>query len=195
MSTNEPETPEDATAPEVMEPELVEAPQDLRDVELAALSKRLADTEARLRAVSKAYTDQKNEMASFRDRVEAQERLRLQRREFEVAQNFLDPVQNLKRSVEAGIVEPGSFLDGIRMIHGQFSEAMAKLGLEPVPGVGAPFDPTMHEALAVAPVASEAQDGVVLIVHVEGFMVRGKVLQAAKVVIGKFEGAGGVGEA
>lgn len=195
MSTNEPETPEEGTDPAVVEPELVEVPEDPRDAELAALSKRLAETEGRLRAVSKAYTDQKNEMASFRDRVEAQERIRLQRREFDVAQTFLDPVQNLKRSVEAGIVEPESFLDGIRMIHGQFSEAMAKLGLEPVPGVGAPFDPTMHEALAVAPVTSEEQDGIVLIVHVEGFMVRGKVLQAAKVVIGKFEDAGEVAEA
>jgi molecular chaperone GrpE len=68
---------------------------------------------------------------------------------------------------------------------------MHRLGLEEVPGEGADFDPNLHEALAVTPVAEQEQDGKVLMVHTAGYAVKGKVLQAAQVVIGKYQEAAG----
>ena len=77
------------------------------------------------------------------------------------------------------------------MVQKQFMEAMEKLGLEEVAGEGAMFDPKIHEALAVTPVADPAQDGRVLTVYTSGYTVRGKVLQAAQVIIGKLQESAG----
>jgi len=60
-----------------------------------------------------------------------------------------------------------------------------RLGLEPVPGVGAPFDPAVHEAVTAVDVVDPAQDGRVLELLSDGFHVRGQVLQTAKVVVGR----------
>ncbi len=146
----------------------------------------LQDTQARLRAVSKAYRDQQEEMEGFRKRLETQSRYKLDRQAFDAVAAFLDPVQNLRRSMENAEGLPDALLQGLQMVESQFSDAMTRLGLEPVPGVGTIFDPNMHEALAVAPVTDAEQDGKVLIVHAEGFMVAGKILEASKVVIGKY---------
>jgi molecular chaperone GrpE len=203
MSTDEttkdaPETepaPEEAATPEAADAEAVEAAdeQEAEVVEIdpsaariAQLEEELAAAQARLRAVSKAYTDQKAEMSAFRERVEGRAKAAEERQAFSVVKGFFDPVQNLKRSLEAGVgTDNEGFLAGLRIVVGQFDSALDKLGLSPVPGVGAPFDPNLHEALALAPVEDPEQDGKILMVHLDGFMVNGKVLQAAQVVIGK----------
>ena len=77
------------------------------------------------------------------------------------------------------------------MVLHQFMEALHKLGLREVPGVGSKFDPNVHEALGLTPVTDPAQDGIVLVVHTTGFAVGSRVLQAAQVVIGKYEEAAG----
>ncbi len=176
-------------------------PIDLREVRIQELEGQLKDAMGRLRAISKAYSDQKDEMSSFRERTEAQAKIARARREFDVVKAFFDPVQNLQRSVAAvqkavagGVADPAVFLEGIQMIHHQFMEGLVRLGLQPIPGVGSAFDPNLHEAIAVTPVTDAALDGKVQFVHMEGFMVDGRPLQPAQVVIGKFEG-GAVGEA
>lgn len=153
-----------------------EPPQviDLRDARIAELEKQLSDTQGRLRAVSKAYTDQKAEMAAFRERVEAQAKSRESMRGFETVKAFFDPVQNLQRSIEVGTSDPEALIDGIKMVHKQFVASLTRLGLEPVPGIGADFDPNVHEALAMMPVNEPSLDGKVLIVHVDGYMVGGR---------------------
>ncbi|MCB9665523.1 MAG: nucleotide exchange factor GrpE [Alphaproteobacteria bacterium] len=175
------ETPDEAAEAEVP----ADDPVVLAEQRAAELAQKLKDTEARLRAVSKAFTDQKGEMAEFRQRVERQEAVRLQRREFEVAQTFFEPVQNLRRSLASATDVPPSFLEGLALVQQQFDEALLRLGLERVAGVGSAFDPGVHEAIGTAPVDDPAHDGLVLMVHEDGFQVGGKVLQAAKVVIGR----------
>ena len=155
----------------------------------AALAKLQAEKEAdlaRLRTVSKAFRDLQSDNEDFRARTVTRGKLQAERSAFSAAQTFFDPVQNLKRSVEAGRTDPDSLLEGLEIVLHQFAEAMRKLGLEEVPGVGSVFDPKVHEALAVMPVADPEQDGRVLVVHNAGFMVAGKVLQAGQVVIGKY---------
>ncbi|MCB9680921.1 MAG: nucleotide exchange factor GrpE [Alphaproteobacteria bacterium] len=164
---------------------LAEVVADLEQ-RLAQAQEKLADTEGRLRKVSKAFMDQKAEMSAFRERTASLESSKLARREFEVVQVFFDPVQNLQRSIETGLTDPDAFLAGISMIHQQFAEGLRKLGLDAVPGVGATFDPNLHEALAVAPVGDAASDGKVLVVHEDGFMVNGRAVQPAKVVVGRY---------
>ena len=170
------------------EPELSEEEQRIRELE-AAVAKAQADREeaqARLRTVSKAYTDLQHEMKAFRERLEARTKLDSELQAFQLAKTFFDPVMNLKRSLQAGAAED-PFVQGLEMVHHQFMAALEKLGLEEVPGEGAEFDPNVHEALAITPVSDPELDNKVLVVHTTGYSVKGKVLQAAQVVIGKLQ--------
>ena len=178
------EVPEEASNPEVIDAvEIVEAEKS----EAELLQEKLEATQARLRTVSKAYTDLQSEMTAFRDRMEASAKVKAERQAFDAVGAFLDPVQNLKRSLATPGEDMAALLDGLSMVEKQFLDALTKLGLEEVPGEGSVFNPKYHEALAVTPVTDPAQDGKVLVVHQGGFVVKGKVLQAAQVVIGKFE--------
>jgi molecular chaperone GrpE len=145
---------------------------------------------ARLRAVSKAYTELQAEMKAFKERMEHRAKLDSEHHAFEQVRTFFEPVMNLRRSLSASGDEE-ALRTGLRMVEHQFMEALHKLGLSEIPGVGAKFDPNLHEALALTPVADPAQDGVVLVVHTTGYAVGSRVLQAAQVVIGKHEGAAG----
>lgn len=186
------QTPDGQDDLETPGPEEVEQPSEAAEAAepdpaslLAEAGQKLRDTEARLRAVSKAFTVQKAEMEDFRQRVERQEAIRLERREFEVAQTFFEPVQNLRRSLGSATDVPAAFLEGLQLVQQQFDEALLRLGLARVGGVGTRFDPAVHEAIGTAPVQDPAHDGLVLMVHEDGFQVGSKVLQAAKVIIGR----------
>jgi molecular chaperone GrpE len=175
---------------EVLDAEEVEEAEvivlDPREARIEELSAKLSDTQARLRAVSKAFTDQKAEMAQFRERVEGQAKARESLRGFEAVKAFFEPVQNLQRSIDVGAGDVEGLLSGIKMVHGQFLKGLTKLGLEPVPGIGARFDPNIHQALAMMPVSEPEQDGRVLMVHIDGYMVGGKAIQAGQVVVGSY---------
>lgn len=178
------ETPAAEPAPEA-QPTPVAA-VDPRDAQIADLDAQLKDAMARLRAVSKAFQDQKAEMASFKERLEAQGKVKESRRAFEVVSGFLKPVQELRTCLKAVDDVPAGFVEGLQMIHDQFWDGLHRLGLEPVPGVGSHFDPNLHEALAAMPTEDASLDGKVLIVHLEGFQVAGRVVQAAQVVVAKY---------
>ncbi len=184
-----PETSSDDAAPAPGEDEEVQDPVvvEHEETEEDRLRRELAEAQARLRAVSKAYTDAQGEMHAFRERMENQARFKAERQAFDQVRAFFDPVQNLKRSIDSAEAEHAPLVDGLRIVLQQFMDALRKLGMEEVPGVGADFDPRVHEALAITPVADKAQDGKVLAVHADGYTVNGKVLQAAQVVVGKYQ--------
>ncbi|MFT4627625.1 MAG: molecular chaperone GrpE [Myxococcota bacterium] len=178
---------------EELRADLALARAQLADSESARASqaKDLDAAQGRLRAVSKAFRDLQAEMDAFRKRQEVQGKLKAERQSFAVVRAFLDPVQNLKRSIETPGEDIPALVQGLSIVHHQFMEALTSLGLEAVPGIGAPFDPKVHEALGLTPVFDSEQDGKVLHLHSPGFMVNGKVVQAAQVVVGKLQESAG----
>jgi molecular chaperone GrpE len=150
------------------------------------LRAQLEEQSARLRAVSKAYTDLQQEMDGFRKRQQVLADARAERKAGEVVERFFEPVQNLKRAVDAG----GSAEDlrgGVRLVLHQFARQLEELGLTEIPGRGAAFDPKLHDALALVPVPEPAQDGTVVEVYSTGWRIGDRVIQPAQVVVGKYE--------
>ncbi len=82
---------------------------------------------------------------------------------------LLPVFDNLERATAAadGATDIGAFANGIEMVMRQFHDTLKKLGVERVPSVGQPFDPSVHEAIQqiesadVAPghIAAEIQGG------------------------------------
>jgi molecular chaperone GrpE len=153
--------------------------------EIERLEKGYDESQARLREVSKAYSELKAEMAAFKERMEARAKYDAEARAYDQVKAFFDPVMNLKRSIASLPAADEGLITGMNMIFGQFMEALSRLGLSEVPGVGALFDPRMHEALGDRPVDDPAKDGRVIEVYKTGFVVNGRVLQPAQVLVGK----------
>ena len=67
-------------------------------------------------------------------------------------------------------------------LYKQMVELFRGLGLEAVPGVGAPFDPELHEAIMREP-SDDVPDGTVLEEFRKGFSLGGKLLRPAMVKV------------
>ncbi len=167
------ETPDEAAASGVEVVEVLPGPEA-----------RVAELEARLRSVSAAFKEKQDEIQSVRDRLHRQALLQEEIRRGEVVATLFEPVANLHRSLE--VVRDHASEEGLRMVYQQFMDALRKLGLEEVPGVGARFDPSCHEAIATRPVATAAEENVVVEVFATGYRIGSRLVRPARVVIGSY---------
>ena len=179
--------PANAGDPSTQEPLLQETPlhEGVHD-ELDAVRAQFDEQAARLRAVSKAYTSLQADMDAFRKRQLQTAEFKLRRKQAEVVETFFEPVENLRRMLEAG-GDAQALHQGASLILQQFNDRMEQLGLAEIPGVGSVFDPKLHEAIGMMPVHDPSQDGRVVVVHATGYAVGEHVLQPAKVLIGQLQ--------
>ena len=180
-TTPQPQPQEAAQAAAPQQPEKQEAPElDRLKEELGKAQKEVKDlTEEAARARADYY--------NFRTRVE-RDRERDRKLASEKAIKDLLPVyENLDRLVDAVEDKEGSLYKGMSMICRQFSAAMQNLGLEQIPTEGK-FDPALHEAVSMEPVADEAKDGFIIGALRKGYRLAGRVIRAPQVRVGKFTG-------
>jgi len=97
---------------------------------------------------------------------------------------FLPTMDNLERALE--VSGPGSSVDqlvrGIQMVRDEFMTALRKHGIEPVPSVGVPFDPTIHDALQQVDSPDHAP-GVVVREFERGYRLGERLIRPARVII------------
>ena len=148
-----------------------------------------SEIEARLRQVSAAYVKLQDEMQSFRDRNERIQQERDRRRRGEVVAAMFEPLQNLRRSHESwgSLGLPDEAVQGLGLVLEQFQGSLRKLGLEQIAAAPAPFDPNIHDAICTMPVQHASLDGQVIQVFEAGYRVDSMVIQAARVIIGRYE--------
>jgi molecular chaperone GrpE len=76
------------------------------------------------------------------------------------------------------------FLQGVKIVEGEFLKVLEGAGLEPIEALGQPFDPALHEA-----VAQEATDayppGTVSQEIRKGYKLHGRVIRASRVVVAR----------
>lgn len=87
------------------------------------------------------------DLDNFRKRSEREVRELRRYALFETMRDFLSIVDNLERALAAdGSVE--DLKRGVEMILAQMKETMKTHGVREVPAAGAPFDPTLHDAVS-----------------------------------------------
>ncbi len=92
-------------------------------------------------------------------------------------------------SLEAGLVSGEqatveALLDGKRATLRLMNAALEQVGIKELDPHGEPFDPAMHEAMAVA-VSDSAEPGTVLEVFQKGYSIHDRLLRAARVVVAR----------
>lgn len=74
--------------------------------------------------------------------------------------------------------------EGTALIYNKLMEYLKGRGLTVIEAKGQPFDTDFHEALTQVPAPSEDLKGKVLDVYQTGYLLNGKILRYAKVIVG-----------
>src|SRR5271156_6013436 len=70
----------------------------------------------------------------------------------DVIKNFLPILDSFERALKAN-ADSTEFRNGVELIYRQFQDALQKAGVQPIPAVGQPFDPRVHEAIEMVDTA------------------------------------------
>ena len=102
------------------------------------------------------------------------------------AADLLSVADSLEKAVEsAGTAEDvAAVAEGVRLSLKLFLDTMRKNGIEQVDPLGEPFDPSEQEAMAVV-VNPDAEPNSVMEVIQRGYLLNGRVVRAAKVIVSK----------
>jgi molecular chaperone GrpE len=100
----------------------------------------------------------------------------------EVVLTVLPVLDNLERAVAAIVQRDAPLADGVEMVRGQLASVLGSHGLTELDAVGAPFDPTQHEAIASVPSADHPEGTVIEVVE-KGYRAGDDLVRAAKVVV------------
>jgi molecular chaperone GrpE len=158
-------------------PEEVAAPAPGNEELAQALAEAAAQRDQYLDDLQRLAADFDN----YRKRVVREREALVTRAHAGLVEAILPVLDDLGRALEAaGLHEEAKLEDGVRLVHRQLSDVLAREGLEEI-STDVPFDPHVHEALAAIP--SEAEEGTILEVVQRGYLLGDRVLRPARVVV------------
>jgi len=160
----------------------------------AAAQGDVAALQAQIEQLQQQLADAKDQ--TLRAAAEAQNIRRRAEKDVESAHKYalekfagaiLPVCDNLERALDSadrGNEAMKSFIEGVELTHKSLLDALKKCQIEQIDPLGAPFDPQFHEAVSMVDNPA-AEPNSVLHVMQKGFMLSGRLLRAAMVVVAK----------
>jgi len=168
-----------------------EAERERKPSYVEDLEQQLADRSAQLQAIAAEHRRAMEEFEQAKARIRREVARDVERGRRAIVADLLEVLDNLDRAIGAARdsdVKADSLLRGVELVRDQFLAKLEALGVRRVDALGQRFDVTSHEAVSMAPVTDEAQDGRVVAVTREGYAVGDELLRPASVVVGRFDG-------
>ncbi len=154
----------------------------------AALAKRASDLEDKLLRLRAEFENYKKRVARDQEEYYRQAVAR-------AVQGILPVMDNLERAVEHLEADaPDHHVQGISLVIQQLGDALKGLGLEEVEAEGQPFDPSLHEAMAMV-AREDLPPMTVSRVFSKGYRLGGKVIRPARVEVSGAPDQGAPGRA
>jgi len=179
--------PGDGHAPPDAEADVAEASDEQAlegDVEVAELEGDLdelasiaGERDQYLALAQRTQADFEN----YRKRVARDAAASAERGVAKLAKELLGALDNLDRALDAA-AQDDPLLDGVRLVRGELSAGLARVGIESFGAVGDTFDPVEHEAVAQQPVEG-AESGSVVEVYQPGYRLGASVIRPARVLV------------
>ena len=104
----------------------------------------------------------------------------------DVIRALLPVIDDFDRAIKSwnSIDAEEAHLEGIKLIYNKFQNTLTQRGLEEITAIGLPFNTDFHEAITQIPAPTpELKDKIVDVVE-KGYLLQGKVIRFAKVVVG-----------
>ena len=113
-----------------------------------------------------------------------------QARKFAV-ERFAKEMLMVKDSLEMGVqasqasdASVASIREGVEMTMKQLNSALEKFAIKKIDAEGQPFNPEMHEAMAMQP-SADLEPNTVMIVMQQGYTINDRVLRPARVMVSR----------
>lgn len=147
-----------------------------KDAELAKANARADQAHAEIEAAGKRLAS-----ASAKE---------LEQRTRKLLESFLPVIDDLDRAIAAAkpSVDSADVVEGLGLVRRGVLTRLGQFGVTHAPALGEKFDPQRHEAIAMVPVTDPAQDGRVIDVVREGYLIGDDTLRPAGVAVGKKAG-------
>lgn len=156
--------------------------------ETEILEEKVGELEENLAELNDKYLRLFSEFDNYRKRT-IKERLELiDTAAVEVIKDLLPALDDFERAFkanEAKSEKDQSNLEGFKLIYNKLKSILNRRGLEAMKSIGETFDTDFHEALTNIPAPSEDLKGKVVDEIEKGYMLKGKVIRFAKVVVGQ----------
>lgn len=182
--TQEPVVEETETKEEVVEASTEETTEETVEVELTLEEKLKLENEALKEEVNqlkndfmKAYADTEN----LRKRLQRDHEQSVKYRIQSFANSVLPALDNLERAL-AQETSDDSFKTGVKMIYDQIMASLKAEGVEPIEALNKPFDPNIHQAIAMED-KEGVESGIVIEEFQKGYMLKDRILRAAMVKV------------
>jgi molecular chaperone GrpE len=95
----------------------------------------------------------------------------------------LDDFDRAVKTIENS-AQPDPFSEGVVLIYNKLKKTLNQLGVEEIKASGEVFSTDMHEAVTNVPAADETMKGKVIEEIQKGYLMNGKVIRYAKVIVG-----------
>lgn len=105
------------------------------------------------------------------------------------AQSLLPVLDSLEAGLAAENLEFDTLLEGQRATLRLLEQAFSDAGIVPVDPHGVPFDPSVHEAMAMVPAPHVEPDSVLDVIQ-KGYVLNERLLRPARVVVAQTPPAG-----
>ena len=131
------------------------------------------------------------EFDNYRKRV-ARERAELgDRAQASLVSRMLDVLDDMDRlNAVSGTASAEALREGITLVDRKLRKELEAAGLERIDPVGQPFDPSLHEAVAMIPAQRPDQDHVVSATFQTGYRYKGNLVRPARVQVYSDQGQG-----
>jgi len=126
------------------------------------------------------------EFDNYRKRT-IKERIELSRTASEeIIISLLPVADDLERAIKSldSSCDESDVGEGMKLIYAKFMNIFTQKGLEVIKTEGEVFNTDFHEAIANVPAESEKMKGKIFDVVEKGYLLNGKVIRFAKVVVG-----------
>lgn len=155
--------------------------------ELAELTAIVTKQAAELRAANERADAAHAEIEAVGKRITNAAKKDLEQRTRKFIEGFLPVLDDLDRGVVAAkkVAESADVVEGLELVRRSFLTRLGQFGVTHAPALGLPFDPQRHEAIVLVPVKNPAQNGRVIDVMHEGYLIGDETLRPAGVAVGK----------
>ena len=105
----------------------------------------------------------------------------------DILKDLLPTVDNLALALDKAADKEDPFVKGVQLVYDGLVKMLADHGAVPVDSLGEPLDTNFHEAIATLP-SPEVPEGHVMTEVKRGWLLNGKVLRAAQVIVSAGKG-------
>lgn len=148
--------------------------------------KKLEEIQEQYNELNDKYLRLYSEFDNYRKRTNKERLDILKSASAEVITDLLPVLDDFDRAIQA-FDEHGADEEtkkGIELIYNKLTGILTQKGLEPMDSMGKDFDTDYHEAVTNIPAPSKEQIGKVVDVIQKGYLLNGKIIRFAKVVVG-----------